>query len=133
MPPSSPACPEERQRPHVARSFRARGSRDRPRRRAGEPVAAPGLWFRDASDSCRRPAGPGDRGADVVHGVISPPQVALVGFGRIAARPWVVDGTVTARTGVIATLAADHRASDGHAGSRFLATIDRRLQRPEEL
>ena len=30
----------------------------------------------------------GDQGVDVVHGVIYPPQVALVGFGRIADRPW---------------------------------------------
>ncbi|HSJ46076.1 MAG TPA: 2-oxo acid dehydrogenase subunit E2 [Euzebyales bacterium] len=75
----------------------------------------------------------GDRGADVVHGVIYPPQVALVGFGRIAARPWVVDGTVTARTGVIGTLAGDHRVSDGHRGGRYLATVDRLLQEPAQL
>ena len=75
----------------------------------------------------------GDQGADVVHGVIYPPQVALVGFGRIAARPWVVDGDVTARTAVIATLAADHRVSDGHRGGRFLATVDRLLQEPAQL
>ena len=34
---------------------------------------------------------------------------------------------------VTATLAADHRASDGHARRRFLAAIDRLLQKPEEL
>jgi pyruvate dehydrogenase E2 component (dihydrolipoamide acetyltransferase) len=74
----------------------------------------------------------GDRGADVVYGVIYPPQVALVGFGRIATRPWVADGTVTARTAVTATLAADHRVSDGHRGGRFLATVDRLLQEPAQ-
>jgi pyruvate dehydrogenase E2 component (dihydrolipoyllysine-residue acetyltransferase) len=37
------------------------------------------------------------------------------------------------RPTVIATLAADHRASDGHTGSRFLALIDRQLQKPEIL
>ncbi len=75
----------------------------------------------------------GERGVDLVHGVIYPPQVALVGFGGIRERPWAADGMVGARPVVYATLAADHRASDGHAGSRFLALIDRRLQRPEEL
>ena len=49
----------------------------------------------------------GDTGADLVHGVISPPQVALVGFGRSRQRPWVVDGLLTIRPVVTATLAAD--------------------------
>ena len=75
----------------------------------------------------------GERGVDLVHGVIYPPQVALVGFGAVRERPWAVDGMLTVRPLVIATLAADHRASDGHAGSQFLALIDRRLQSPEEL
>jgi pyruvate dehydrogenase E2 component (dihydrolipoamide acetyltransferase) len=38
-----------------------------------------------------------------------------------------------ARPTVRATLSADHRASDGHDGARFLATIDHLLQHPEEL
>ena len=38
-----------------------------------------------------------------------------------------------ARPVVHATLAADHRASDGHAGSRFLQRIAQLLQSPEEL
>ena len=75
----------------------------------------------------------GDRGADLVHGVIHPPQVALVGFGRIASRPVVVDGEVVAHRTVTVTLAGDHRASDGHVGSRFLAGIDRLLTAPARL
>ena len=74
----------------------------------------------------------GDRGADLVHGVISPPEAALVGFGRILERPWVVDGEVLARHVVTVTLAADHRATDGAAGSRFLAHIAQQLEHPEE-
>jgi pyruvate dehydrogenase E2 component (dihydrolipoamide acetyltransferase) len=75
----------------------------------------------------------GDRGVDVVHGVIYPPQVALVGLGRIAPRPAVVGGMVVARRLVTATLAADHRTSDGQLGARFLNTLDRLLQHPEDL
>lgn len=75
----------------------------------------------------------GERGADKVHGVIYAPQVALVGFGRIRERPWATDGMVGARPVVVATLAADHRASDGHRGSRLLAEIDRLLRNPEEM
>jgi pyruvate dehydrogenase E2 component (dihydrolipoamide acetyltransferase) len=75
----------------------------------------------------------GDQGADEVHGVIYPPQVALVGFGRIAERPWAHDGMLGVRPTVRATVAADHRASDGRVGARFLAVLDRLLQTPEEL
>ena len=74
----------------------------------------------------------GDTGADLVHGVISPPQVALVGFGRSRRRPWVVDDLVTIRPVVTTTLAADHRATDGANGSRFLATIATHLEHPED-
>jgi len=74
----------------------------------------------------------GDRGADLVHGVIYAPQVALVGFGRIRPRPWAEGDMIAARPTVIATLSADHRASDGHAGSLLLDAIDDILQRPEE-
>ena len=75
----------------------------------------------------------GERGVDLVHGVIYPPQVALVGFGAVRERPWAADGMLGVRPTVIATLAADHRASDGHTGGRFLALIDRQLQKPETL
>lgn len=75
----------------------------------------------------------GDRGAEGVFGVIYPPQVAIVGFGRPAGRPWVVGGQLAVRPVVTVTLAADHRVSDGHRGSLFLAEIDRLLQEPEAL
>ena len=75
----------------------------------------------------------GERGVDLVHGVIYPPQVALVGFGAVRERPWAVDGMLGVRPVVTATLAADHRASDGHAGSRFLTLIERQLKKTEEL
>ena len=39
--------------------------------------------------------------------------------------------TLGVRPVVRATLAADHRASDGHDGGRFLAAVDRLLQKPE--
>jgi pyruvate dehydrogenase E2 component (dihydrolipoamide acetyltransferase) len=75
----------------------------------------------------------GERSADLVLGVIYPPQTAIVGFGSVVERPWVVNGVVAPRPVVMASLAADHRASDGHRGAAFLATIDRLLQSPEAL
>jgi pyruvate dehydrogenase E2 component (dihydrolipoamide acetyltransferase) len=37
------------------------------------------------------------------------------------------------RPTVRASLAADHRATDGHEGSRLLAALARRLETPEDL
>jgi pyruvate dehydrogenase E2 component (dihydrolipoamide acetyltransferase) len=75
----------------------------------------------------------GERGVETVYGVIYPPQLALVGFGAIVERPWVVDGQVLARPLIDATLSADHRATDGHRGAIFLDTLARLLQEPEKL
>ncbi|MCX4781551.1 dihydrolipoamide acetyltransferase family protein [Streptomyces sp. NBC_01264] len=75
----------------------------------------------------------GDQGVEAVFGVIYPPQVALVGLGRVIEQPVAVDGMLTVHPTVTATLSADHRASDGATGARFLTAIDRLLQRPEEL
>ena len=74
----------------------------------------------------------GELGADAAFPVIVPPQVAIVGFGRIASRPWAVDGMLAVRPIVVASLGADHRVSDGHRGARFLAALDDALQDPEE-
>jgi pyruvate dehydrogenase E2 component (dihydrolipoamide acetyltransferase) len=75
----------------------------------------------------------GDQGVESVFGVIYPPQVALVGFGKIVERPWAAGGMLGVRPTIIASLAADHRVSDGHRGGRFLIAIDRFLQEPEKL
>lgn len=75
----------------------------------------------------------GDRGVESLYGVIYPPQVAIVGFGKVVPRPWVVDGAIGPRQVVTVTLAADHRVSDGHRGALFLAEIGRLLQHPEAL
>ena len=72
----------------------------------------------------------GDQGVESVHGVIYPPQVALVGFGKVTQRPWADDGKLVVVPVVTASLAADHRASDGHRGGLFLAEIARLLQDP---
>ena len=75
----------------------------------------------------------GDQGVDEVFGIIYPPQVALVGFGRVAPRPWAENGMLGVVPTVVASVAADHRASDGHRGARFLAAVAARLQEPEKL
>jgi pyruvate dehydrogenase E2 component (dihydrolipoamide acetyltransferase) len=75
----------------------------------------------------------GEQGVETVFGVIYPPQVALVGFGKIIERPFATNGLLGVRPMIDATVAADHRVSDGHRGGRFLIAIDKLLQEPEKL
>lgn len=91
------------------------------------------LRGREVSDPTLTVTNLGDQGVSSVLGVIYPPQVALVGVGRIEQRPRVVGGAVVPRSVVTLSLSGDHRASDGHRGGRFLAAISKRLARPEDL
>jgi len=75
----------------------------------------------------------GERGAESVLPVIFPPQVAIVGFGRLVERPWISDGQILPCPLVQATLAADHRVTDGHRAGAFLTTLQRLLEEPESL
>ena len=75
----------------------------------------------------------GEQGVEAVFGIIYPPQVALVGFGKIVERPWSCQGQLVSRPLITATLSADHRVSDGHRGGLFLAAVNRNLQEPEKL
>ena len=75
----------------------------------------------------------GDRGVEGVLPIIYPPQVAIIGFGKIIEQPWVVDSQIVLRPIVQMTLAADHRVSDGHRGGLFLNAIAEKLCAPESL
>jgi pyruvate dehydrogenase E2 component (dihydrolipoamide acetyltransferase) len=92
-----------------------------------------GLRSSELSDPTITVTSLGEQGVESVVPIVYPPQVAIVGFGRIVERPWVVGGEVVARPLIHATLAADHRVSDGHRGGRFLAAVERLLQEPERL
>lgn len=80
----------------------------------------------------------GDRGVDQIFGVIFPPQVALIGIGKVNLKPVVETASegiprVAVHSRVIISLAADHRVSDGNSGTRLLNDINKRLQKPEAL
>jgi pyruvate dehydrogenase E2 component (dihydrolipoamide acetyltransferase) len=96
-------------------------------------VRAGGLRSSELADSTITVTSLGEQGVEAVYGVIYPPQVALVGFGKIVERPWCADGKIVSRPLLTATLAGDHRATDGHRGSVFLAKVERLLQEPEKL
>ena len=75
----------------------------------------------------------GENGVETVFPVIYPPQVAIVGFGTVVQRPWCDGAAIVAAPIVTATLAADHRVTDGHRAAAFLAAVARRLATPEAL
>jgi pyruvate dehydrogenase E2 component (dihydrolipoamide acetyltransferase) len=75
----------------------------------------------------------GEQGVESAFGVIYPPQVAIVGFGKLVERPWSEAGQIVSRPVITSTLSADHRVSDGHRGGLFLSAVDRLLQEPEKL
>lgn len=75
----------------------------------------------------------GDLGVERVYGVIYPPQLAIIGFGRISDAPWAEGDTLSVRKVIQATISGDHRATDGHTGALFLNKLDQLLQNPKEL
>jgi pyruvate dehydrogenase E2 component (dihydrolipoamide acetyltransferase) len=75
----------------------------------------------------------GELGVESAYAIIYPPQVAIVGIGRIVGRPWVVDGRIEPRSVVTISVSADHRAVDGRGAGSFLTAVERALQAPEKL
>jgi pyruvate dehydrogenase E2 component (dihydrolipoamide acetyltransferase) len=92
-----------------------------------------GLRSSELSDPTITVTSLGEQGVETVFGIVYPPQVAIVGFGRVIERPWVVEGAVVPRPLITVTLSADHRVSDGHRGGLFLSALERLLQAPERL
>ncbi len=75
----------------------------------------------------------GDLGVESVYGVIYPPQLCIIGLGAIIEKPWAVGDTLSVRKVMKATLAGDHRATDGRIGAQFLDKLNKFLQNPQEL
>ncbi|HKK00587.1 MAG TPA: dihydrolipoamide acetyltransferase family protein [Desulfuromonadales bacterium] len=63
--------------------------------------------------------------------VINPPEVAILGVGRIEETPVVRDGAVVARPLVPLSLTFDHRFIDGATAQRFLNDLVRHLEDPD--
>jgi pyruvate dehydrogenase E2 component (dihydrolipoamide acetyltransferase) len=75
----------------------------------------------------------GEDSVDAVFPIIQPPQVAIVGAGRVVEKPWIVDGQIVARQVLTLSLGADHRVTDGRLGAQFLARIAAKLAQPGSL
>ncbi|WP_217645585.1 2-oxo acid dehydrogenase subunit E2 [Oceanisphaera psychrotolerans] len=92
-----------------------------------------GLRSSEIQDATVTVSNLGERGSDRIQGVIFPPQVTLLGIGRVRSAPWVQEQKIVPMTLASFSLAADHRVSDGHDGARLLNRIDKLLQQPEAL
>jgi pyruvate dehydrogenase E2 component (dihydrolipoamide acetyltransferase) len=62
--------------------------------------------------------------------IINPPNVAILGCGRISQRPWVVEGALAVRYILPLSLTFDHRVTDGAEACRFLTRIGQYLEDP---
>ena len=62
--------------------------------------------------------------------IIDPPQVAILGVGRIVEKPAIHDGKVVARSMMFLSLAFDHRALDGVPAGEFLRAVKGKLEEP---
>lgn len=75
----------------------------------------------------------GSFGVDGGDMVINYPEAAILGVGRIAQRPWVVDGVVAARQVVNLSIAFDHRVCDGGEAGGFLRFVADCVESPGRL
>ncbi len=62
--------------------------------------------------------------------IINPPQAAILGVGRIVAKPVVVAEQVVVRQMMTLSLSFDHRLVDGGPAARFLQRIKQLIERP---
>ena len=71
-------------------------------------------------------------GVDGGTAIINPPEAAILGVGRIAPRPWVVNGNVVARSAVELSLVFDHRVADGGVAGGFIRHLADLIEAPDE-
>ncbi len=75
----------------------------------------------------------GGAGIDLFTPIINPPQCAILGVGRVAKRPVVVEDDIKIRSMVYLCLVFDHRVVDGLPAAQFLSTLGQMLGTPEKL
>ncbi|MCB9159416.1 MAG: 2-oxo acid dehydrogenase subunit E2 [Caldilineaceae bacterium] len=69
-------------------------------------------------------------GIDAFTPIIALPQCAILGVGRIQARPAVVDDQIVPRRLMALSLTFDHRVVDGGPAARFLNTVREFVEEP---
>ena len=72
-------------------------------------------------------------GVETVVPIINPGEVAILGVGRIAARPIVIGSAIVIRQMTTLVIACDHRMVDGAIGARYLRSVKEALEAPATL
>lgn len=72
----------------------------------------------------------GAYGVEVLTAIINPPQVAALGIGAVTEKAVVRNGQIVVRSMMAVVLSADHRATDGADGARFLKSVRENLETP---
>ncbi len=75
----------------------------------------------------------GSLGGQQATPLIRPPESIIVGFGAVAARPFVIESAVVARMTMHVVVGADHRLLDGDVVTSILADIAALLTNPLDL
>jgi len=99
-------------------SRRAREGRLRPNEVSGVGFAVSNLGMYDVKDFVA---------------IITPPNAGAIAVGSVQSAPVVREGQVVVAEMMSATLSADHRATDGAEGARFMNEVRRILERPSLL
>jgi pyruvate dehydrogenase E2 component (dihydrolipoamide acetyltransferase) len=72
-------------------------------------------------------------GVDAFQAIVNAPQAAILAVGRIADRPWVLNGEVVVRPVLTLSVSFDHRVVDGARGAEFLDTLAALVEEPAGL
>jgi pyruvate dehydrogenase E2 component (dihydrolipoamide acetyltransferase) len=75
----------------------------------------------------------GSLGVDAFTPLLNPPQVAILGVGRIRPVAAPFNGAVVIRQAMFLSLTFDHRAVDGAPAARLLADIARLVEQPDRV
>jgi len=72
-------------------------------------------------------------GVDEFEALINPPESCILAAGRIAPRPFVVDGELAIRPTLKLTFSVDHRVADGVLAAAFLNAVVKALEQPASM
>ena len=101
-------------------------------RELAEKARSEGLQLEDLSDATFTITNLGGAGVELFTPIINPPQVAILGVGKIGPRPLVVEDELQIRQSAYLCLVFDHRALDGVPAARFLQELERLFANPQE-
>ncbi len=99
-------------------------------RRLAEAARAGTLTVDEATGSTFTITNLGTYGVDVFTPIINPPEVAILGVGRIVEKPAVFQGEIVKRSMMTLSLTFDHRIVDGAPAAAFLRTLAGLLEKP---